>query len=236
MYTIAICDDEADFLDWLEKALMRYAEEAGEPFKIIRFGEGRQLLEARTEKLNLIFLDVRMPGLNGIRTAEEIRKKDEGVDIIFLTSMIQHAVSGYSVKALSYLVKPLPYDVLKAELDRWLGSIKKRDEVFWAVQNDAGTYRIMLKSLQYIETYNRNLLIHTDQDRIVCYKKLRDVEAELSPHGFSRSHSGFLVNLFYVEAVEKLEAKLTSGGSVPISKQRKKKFMEDLAAYWGDRL
>ncbi len=87
MYTIAICDDMRDFLDWLEKALNRYAEEAGEQFRIIRFNDGYQLLEYRKERINLIFLDVRMPGLNGMKAAEEIRKKDEDVDIIFLTSL-----------------------------------------------------------------------------------------------------------------------------------------------------
>ncbi len=145
-------------------------------------------------------------------------------------------MNGYAVKAFSYLIKPVKYEKVKGELDRWLDSIKKRDEVFWAIHNDNGDYRIRVKSLRYIETYNRNLLIHTDHDDIICYKKMRDVESELLSYGFSRSHSGFLVNLFYVEAVEKLEMKLTSGECIPISKQKKKKFMEDLAAYWGDRL
>ena len=103
-------------------------------------------------------------------------------------------------------------------------------------RDDAGKFKVFLKSLRFIETFNRNLLLHTDQENIICYKKMKELEAELVQHGFVRCHSGYLVNLFYVKRIEKLDIILTTGERVPISQPKRKEFMERLADYWGDWL
>ena len=213
----------------------RYKQETGNEFKIITFYNGQSLLDYK-KNLDIIFLDIKMPGLNGIQVAEKIRQKDQKVDIIFLTSLLQYAIEGYKVNAINYIVKPINYRRLKLELDNWFAKCIISEEPYIVINNDTGIYKIVLKSLKYIETYNRNLLFHTEKEDIISYKKLKEIEQVLADKGFSRCHNGYLVNLLFVESVKKLDAMLITGEIIPISKLKRKEFLECLASYWGEKI
>lgn len=97
---------------------------------------------------------------------------------------------------------------------------------------------MFLKSLRYVETFNRNLLLHTEQDNIICYKSMKEMERELQDKGFVRCHTSYIVNLYYVKnvKVKNLEIELITGETIPISQPKRKAFMEQLAEYMGDQL
>lgn len=176
-----------------------------------------------------------MNGVDGLKAAEQIRKKDENVGIIFLTSLKQYALEGYKYQAVNYIVKPMKYIRLKVELNRWKEKYRKKNP-YIVVRNDNGSFKIDLTTLHYAETYKRNLLLHTDGKDIICYKNMKELEKELEPYGFFRCHTGFLVNMAFVKRVEKLDVELTSGEVVYVSKPKKKEFMEALAGFWGRTL
>lgn len=236
MISIAICDDVSIITDNMETFLNRYSQDIGEEVRVFKFNSGDALLEDYKSNYDILFLDIRMPGLSGIETAERIRKKDDKVSIIFLTSLLNRAVDGYQVQALNYIIKPMNYKRLKIELDHWRSKIRDREEPFIVINNDSGSYKILLKSISYVETFNRNLLVHTENGNIVSYRKLRDVEREILSYGFARCHSSFIVNLLYVEKIEKMDIQLFTEERIPVSKSKKKLFMGSLAEYWGKHL
>ncbi|MGL6202006.1 MAG: LytR/AlgR family response regulator transcription factor [Lachnospiraceae bacterium] len=236
MITIAVCDDSEAVVTNLSKMLELYAKEAGQNIKIYKFNSGLKLLEQYTGNYDIIFLDIKMPYKNGLETAGSIRKRDRGVSIIFLTSLVHHALDGYRVQALSYIIKPISYKRLKIELEDWIYKQSQDQEPFIVIKNDNGNYKVLLKDLAYIETSNRNALVHTKSENIICYKKLKILETELNNHGFSRCHSSYIVNLAYIENIEKMDAKLITGEVVPISQTKRKDFMQRLARYWGERI
>ena len=204
--------------------------------KVTAYYDGMELIEEYDTTIDLIFLDIQMRLVNGLRAAERVRQMDEKVGIIFLTTLTQYGLEGYKYQATNYIIKPIRYARLKEEMKQWLERHRQDDSPFIVVANDAGKFKVFLKSLRFIETFNRNLLLHTDQENIICYKKMKELEIELVQHGFVRCHSGYLVNLFYVKRIEKLDIILTTGERVPISQPKRKEFMERLADYWGDWL
>ena len=232
MLRAAICDDEQEFVLQLCSLLERYSAETGEEIKVSVYHDGLELIEQYDPATDLIFLDIQMEHINGFQAAEQIRKKDENVGIIFLTSFGQYALDGYRYHAVNYIVKPMKYIRLKVELNRFRERYQRKNP-YIVVRNDQGSYKVELHTLHYAETYKRNLLLHTDETEIVCYKNMKELEAELEDYGFFRCHTGFLVNLAFVKRVEKLEAWLTTGEAVYISKPKKKEFMEALAGFWG---
>lgn len=236
MIHIAICDDEKDFVAHLTGLLRQYAAETGEEIKVTAYYDGMELIERYDTTIDLIFLDIQMRLLNGLRTAEHIRRMDEKVGIIFLTTLTQYGLEGYKYRAEDYIIKPMKYVRLKAELDQWLKRRQKDDSAAITVANDSGRYKILLNSLRYAETFNRNLLLHTQQENIVCYKSMKEMEQLLLPKGFLRCHTSYLINLFYVKGVNKLEIELITGERIPISQPRRKEVMEKLSEYWGDFL
>lgn len=236
MLHIAICDDETDFVTHLTTLIQQYAAETGEEIKITAYYDGMELVERYDTSIDLIFLDIQMRLLDGLHTAQRIRELDENVGIIFLTTLTQYGLEGYQYQAADYIIKPIKYVRLKAELNQWLKKHRHNDSPSIVVVNDSGKYKIALKSLRYVETFNRKLLLHTEQENIISYKSMKEMEQELSQAGFARCHTSYLVNLFYVKGVQKLEITLITGEQIPISQPKRKAFMEHLTRYWGERL
>lgn len=236
MLHIAICDDEQRFVDHLTGLIRQYAAETSEEIKVTPYYDGLELIEKYNPTVDLIFLDIQMKIINGLRTAERVRQRDEKVGIIFLTTLTQYGLEGYKYHAANYIIKPIKYVRLRDELNQFLARSRLDDSPSLVVKNDSGRYKIFLKNLRYIETFNRNLLFHTEQENILCYKSMKEIEQELKGQGFARSHSSYLVNLFYVKGARKLEIRLITGEVLPISQPKRKQFIEELTEYWGNML
>lgn len=236
MIHIAICDDEKEFVANLADLLNRYAAETGEEIKITSYYDGMELIEKYDTTIDLIFLDIQMRLLNGLKAAGHIRRMDEKAGIIFLTTLTQYGLEGYKYQAANYIIKPLKYVRLKAEMDQWLKKHRKDDSPAIVIANDTGRYKVFLSSLRYVETFNRNLLLRTEQENIICYKSMKEMEQALQDKGFIRCHTSYIVNLSYVKGVNKLEIELITGEKIPISQPKRKVFMEKLTEYWGDFL
>ncbi|MCI9239238.1 LytTR family DNA-binding domain-containing protein [Lachnospiraceae bacterium 50-23] len=104
------------------------------------------------------------------------------------------------------------------------------------VSNDTGKYKVFLRSLKYVETFNRSLLLHTESEDIICHKSMKEMEQILQDKGFVRCHTSYIVNLSYIKGVKKLEIELVTGEKIPVSQPKRKEFMEKLAACWEDLL
>lgn len=236
MLHIAICDDEEMFVDQLGEMISRYAVETETKIRVTKYYDGLDLIEKYDTTIDLIFLDIQMKMVNGLQTAERIRQMDEKAGIIFLTTLTQYALEGYKYQAVNYIIKPLKYVRLKAELDKFVERHRRENHPSIVVVNDSGKYKIALNSLRFVETFNRNLMFHAEQENIICYKKMKEIEQELKEHGFVRCHTSYLVNLAYVKGVKKLEITLITEETIPISQPKRKEFMEQLTQYWGDML
>ena len=237
MYQIVICDDDQSFIQDLKINLERYAADTGREFCFFEFHDGIELIENYQPDFDLIFMDIKMEKLNGLKTAEEIRKTDSTVGLFFLTSLSQYVWKGYEYGAINYLLKPMKYGRLKMELDRFFSRYQGREEGYLSFSNDNGKYKVLYKNLRYAETQKRNVLLHFDGQEQVIYKNMKEVASLLeAQRQFARCHASFIVNMVYVKSVENLEAVLTTGERVPISQPKRKEFMAKLADFWGDML
>lgn len=236
MIHIAICDDEEKFVSHLTALIRRYAAENSEEIKITVYYDGLELIEKYDTTIDLIFLDIQMKLVDGLHAAERVRRLDGNVGIIFLTTLIQYGLEGYKYQAIDYIIKPMKYVRLKSELDGFMARhcLEKNPSI--NISNDSGKYKVLLNTLRYVETFNRNLMVHAEQENIVCYKSMKEMTQELSAYHFVRCHSSYLVNLAYVKGVKKLEITLITGETLPISQPKRKEFMEQLTEYWGDML
>lgn len=237
MYKIAICDDEQIFIKELKKILKRYADEADKTFCFFEFHDGIQLLENFQPDFDLIFLDIKMEKINGLKTAEDIRKIDSAVGLFFLTSLPQYVWKGYEYGAVNYLLKPVKYGRLKMELDRFFSCYQGREEPYITFSNSAGKFKVLYKNLRYAETAGHNVLLHFEGQEQSIYKNMKEITSILElQRQFVRCHASFILNMAYVKRVENLEVVLTTGERIPVSQPKRKEFMGKLADYWGDML
>lgn len=120
---IGICDDEVIFREGLRKLCERCVSNIS-LIEIVCFSSGNQVLSYE-HKVDVLFLDIHMKGIDGIQTAKKIREKDEDMIIIFLTGYKDYMSDGYYVKAFRYLIKPIEEKELTEVMADVMKELKK---------------------------------------------------------------------------------------------------------------
>lgn len=235
-YNLVLIEDEDSCYENLKKVLSLYSEKNGIAFHLDRFKTGEEFLSAYHGGYDLVFMDIRLPGISGMETAYSLRKKDGEVALIFLTYFSQFAVQSYEVSALDYMIKPVSYRTFEHKFKRALEILSKKEEKKLVISSKEETHYLGINEILYIEVRGHHLLFHkTDNSLLDVCGSLTNLEQELSPYGFSRCNSCYLVNLKYVTGFTKETVKLTPGVELAISKRRKKPFEAEFSAYLGAR-
>lgn len=233
MIKIAIVEDESMYADQLRGYLGQYEREHGETFDITVYTDGDDIVHKYRAQFDIILMDVQMKFMDGMSAAEEIRKIDSEVVIIFITNMAQYAIRGYAVDALDYVLKPVSYFAFSQRLSRAIGRMKKRERKLISVNIKGGTIRLDLANIYYIESQGHNLIFHTASGAHEARGTMQEAEQKLCGMNFFRGNKGYLINLAHVDGVCDGCA-IIRGESLLLSRARKKEFMEAMTRYWGE--
>lgn len=233
MIKIAIVEDEAHYAKQLSDFLGQYAKENGETFDITLFSDGDAIVNKYKAQFDIILMDVQMKFMDGMSAAEEIRRVDTEVVIIFITSMAQYAIRGYAVDALDYVLKPVSYFAFSQRLARAISRMKKREQKAISLSIKGGAVRVDVADIFYIESQGHNLIVHTAAANYEASGAMKDMEDKLSGMNFFRGNKGYLINLAHVDGVQDGCA-MVRGEALLLSRSRKKDFMEALTNYWGE--
>lgn len=233
MIKIAIVEDEHAYAMQLQEYLHQYEKENGEVFEISLFSDGDEIVNKYKPIYDIILMDVEMKFMDGMSAAEEIRKVDTEVVIMFITNMPQYAIRGYAVDALDYVLKPVSYFAFSQRLNRAISRMKKRETKMITISIKGGTVRLNVTNVTYIESQGHTLIFHTVNGIHETSGTMKELEKELSELNFYRGNKGYLINLAHVESV-KDGCAVVRGEQLLLSRGRKKEFMEALTRYWGE--
>ena len=228
----AIVEDEDAAARDLEECLKRYCGKRGITCSTERFRDGRAFLEQYSPRYDLIFMDIRMPEVDGMAAAQRLRELDRVTALVFVTSMVQYAVKGYEVEALDFIVKPVRYPSFEMKMRRILQAVdlKKGREVLLSV---GGTVRVLTSSsIYYVEVMDHDLTYHTSQGDVTVRGKLSGVEQQLPREVFFRCSTSYLINLQHVRQLTG-DTVLVGDRELRVSRGRKKELMAALAACLG---
>ena len=114
---IGICDDQQEWADRLQSLLQRYIHRNNLDAEITAFSSGEELLASDWQLFQILFLDVVMGKQDGIQAAIQIRRKNPGVSLIFVSAYLDYATMGYQVKASAYLLKSQLATTLEGAMD-----------------------------------------------------------------------------------------------------------------------
>ncbi len=228
---IALCDDDNRIMDILEEKLKKYSEEHNIEFTVKRFLGGTELLAYDLKEIDLLFLDMEMPGLNGVEVATEIRKTNRSMAIIFVTAFEKFVFESFKVNAFRYLLKPLDDNKFTEALDALISQNNNDDDYLcFSFQNE--NYRIAYNNIIYIEIMRDKIWIH-------CYGKtyrwrgtLKQITEKLIEKGFFQVHRSYLINMSKIKSYSSNNIVLDEDCNVPISKYRLDAFREEYIKHW----
>ncbi|TGY97238.1 response regulator transcription factor [Petralouisia muris] len=235
MVRIAIVEDEELYIEKLTEYLGKYQNQFGEQFEITVYRDGDGITSQYQAQFDIILMDIQMKFMDGMSAAEEIRRQDSQVVIIFITNMAQYAIRGYEVDALDYILKPVSYFAFSQKLSRAISRIPKEEDKKFTISVKGGILCVSISDIYYVESAGHNLLFHTASGTHMTSGTMKSAEEKLTAAGFSRGNKCYLINLEHVEGIQD-KCAVVKGEMLQISRPRMSRFMQDLTRYWGDVL
>ena len=232
MIRVAIVEDDAEVQGVLQEYVRRYTRQYGTEFEVTVFADGVDILEDYRAVYDIIFLDVEMKHLDGMTTAERIRQMDADVILIFITNMAQYAIRGYSVGALDYVLKPVPYFAFSQQLLKAVARLEKRAKRYLTVPVEGGLRRLDTASIYYLESEGHRVHFYTDEGDFSAPGVLKAFEEKLADCPFARCNSGYLVNLAQVRELRQSTVQV-GPCELQVSRPKRKAFLAALTDYIG---
>ena len=182
----------------------------------------------------LVFLDIQMSQLNGLKLAESLSKLN--VKIILTTAYPNYALEGYELDAIDYLLKPIAFDRFERSLNKYMTSSyhltstsKKQDdslekkEAFIFVRTNYNNIKIDLSDINYIEGSRNYVKIHTSKKTIMSLLSMKNIEEMLRPYQFIRVHKSYIIPFHLIEIIGKDFLKVGKT-KIPIGESYKENF------------
>ena len=188
--------------------------------------------------VDLMFVDINMPDLNGI---DFVKSLENPPKIVFITAYSEYALDGFRVNAIDYLLKPISYsDFLKSanKSRNLIDAVQPREEKesgeteYLFVKSDYKMVRISLKDIVYIEGMREYVRIHISNTKsIMPLISLRAIEEKLPSDKFMRVHRSYIVNLEKIISFDHSRIAFENKVLVPVSEQYKEIFLAFLNSH-----
>lgn len=208
---VAIAEDSDD-----QRKILKYYLNNFKDFKVIaEADDGKKALKQIKQVYpDVIFVDIDLPGLNGIDLVKALRKNDFTPMVVFFTSYPQYAVQGFEFDALDYLVKPISQDRLEKTINKIKKNFEEKQPIiapvskpkeylqYLTIQINKHSYVVNVNDIIYISVQEGTVLIKLKNNLgTVRYRSIKQLESELNPRKFVRVHRKYLVNVDKIEEI-----------------------------------
>ena len=212
---IAICDDEQNQIEYLTSIVSAWSNENGHVCEMRAFPSAEAFLFAYEDDnaYDILLLDIEMKHITGVDLAKSIRKKDQTVQIIFITGYSEYISEGYEVAALHYLMKPVSKQKLFSVLDRAAEKIKQNEKCL-NLPLSGEMVRVPLHEIKYLDVHQNYVTVHGKADYTVK-RTLGEFEGLLDTR-FTRVGRAMIINLTYISRVTKTDVYLSDGTVLPL--------------------
>lgn len=220
MIKIAVCDDDLSALNEIKILLEQYRTEYNQEIVYTTFHSPLEILTEIEKRIrpDILFLDVIMPGENGINVAKEIRQYDDTIKIIFLTSSAEFAVESYTVGAYYYQMKPICEKDFFRLMDSVISDCEKVQQRSLILHCKGGITRINLHKLEYCEIIGHTLVFHLENGKTVeSLGSMDELYNKIAQYGnFLRPHRSFMINMEYIHNISYKAIIMDNFAEIPI--------------------
>lgn len=159
MIRIGICDDERYMSDRIQAMVSGFFRQKNIEIKILQFSSGEELIKY-DKKIDILFLDIQMKGIDGIETARKLRRRKFKGVLIFITVLKEMVFQSFEVQPYDYLVKPIEEQYFKKMMERLLASMKNASEENLLIQKGYESRIISIEDIVFCEIIDRKIVIY----------------------------------------------------------------------------
>ena len=232
---VAILDDEKIYLDLIR-------QEVGRVFPNIecirQYADSEGLLYDLAEgiRYDIYFLDVELPGVDGMTAAREIRKQDTDANIIFITAFAKYAAESYDVRAYQYILKSQISEKLPKVLRHIAEELQVSAVEYYVAETSTRYDRLALRDILYIYKEKKYAIFATQQGDFRQRLTVSKIWEQLEHKHFVWVDRGVIVNIKKVQRVMKNELVLENGIVIKISRSNLQRVRAEIADFWREQL
>ena len=234
VYKIGICDDEQSTCAKIEKNIQEFFETRSESADIYSWNEGEGFCSdmVKGEKPDILFLDIELPGKNGVEVGQYIRKKlrDDAMHIIYVSSKTSYAMELFKNHPYDFLVKPVTKENVVKVLSELLVS-DELDRRFYTYTSRKVLHKITVGNIAFLESRGRHIEIHLIDGRTEEFVGKLKAEMDKLPPQFVRISQSYIVNLKYVESCGYDHVIMMRGETLNITQPHRAEFKKSLREY-----
>lgn len=224
MIHIAICDDSSEFITIIENYFIQLNLKC---LDYDVFLNGNDILKELTQDRihNIYILDIEMSPINGIDLARNIRNYTKDALIIFITSYSSYVYEVFDVVTFDFIIKPISYERFSCVINKALDYIEHTNKIFYFSYRKK-KYSIFYGHIAYFEKKGRILYIHSINHTYQCNMPIKELIKQLDSNIFVQIHSSYIVNLSFIQSINKEEIQLTTGEVIYASRDKKQYLKE----------
>lgn len=222
---VAICDDD----EIIRSEIKRILEEIKPDYEIYTYSSGEELLEKK-EYFHIIFLDIEMKEMDGMKTAEALREKENNAHVIFITSHTECMATAFKVRAFRFLNKPVDRDAFReAVLEAEKEFIKNKSVI---IATEGQVHIVSISDIVYFEAYGDGTYIYLKNEVIESREQLKYWVNKMGGDSFFQVHRGYMIAFSYVQGIENNEIIMEyAKEKIPLARRKAVAFKEALVEY-----
>lgn len=233
MINIAVCDDEKCLLEKIEKMAEDFFRKKNTDISVVQYSSGEELLKSN-ERIDILFLDIGMQGIDGIETARRLRVHDYKGFLVFITVLKEMVFQSFEVQPFDYLVKPVQEEHFEKTMERLFLSMQDRlspEKVNLLVQKGYESNIISFQDIICCEIIDRKVYLYLKSGEVIdYYDRIENLEKKLDRR-FFRCHRSYLINLNHLKSYRNNTAYMVDGKEIPVSRLRSKEFSNVILQY-----
>ncbi|MFA6624452.1 MAG: LytTR family DNA-binding domain-containing protein [Bacilli bacterium] len=235
MLRIAIIENEEKQIDLTIGMIKRYCSEKEIIFEVTSFTSGFDFLESNLSLFDLAFMDIDMPGINGMETAVKLRKTGFNTVLIFVTNLPQYAIEGYKVEALDFILKPMTYADFSLAMSRVEKTVLSSKNSEFVLNIHGAVRKFKAEDVLFFEMIKHDVCIHlVDEPDVVFRFSLTKIEKIISEEIFFKCNSGCLVNIKKVKSVQGEVLIMEDDSRIIVSRSHRKEVMIKLNSVYSE--
>lgn len=235
---IAVCDDDQSFIRTISHMLNEYSIRHDDiSLRYQTFTEPTGLLSdiKNGNCYQLVFLDIEMGNIDGIRTAGQIREMThEDTNIIFISNYPKYMQDSFSVHPYYFMQKPVTSDLLFHQINDLAKDLEKSRKMYTLIDVSGTAYPVNIKNILYIESTGKKsqyLAFHLKNQTLITKGTLKEWKEILKGAFFTECYRGILINIEHVHFIKNHQTHLDNGESVPVSRKYEKSIREQMINY-----
>lgn len=232
---VAICDDDKVQIDLIHSFINGTNDKKMLNLGIITACSGEELLTLLSkQKIDILFLDIEMPGMNGIEVGRTIRKTNDEIVIVYLTGYMGYALEAFEIKSFDYLVKPIYEEMFDSVLGR---ALRRCNEImaykskynYIIIKNKNEIVRLRNDEIYFFQKEQRQVIIYSRKGVFSYNGTLREIDNHLGNLDFLQCHQGYYINMHKIFRFKKNEIFFREiNKTVPVSRKYKKSIVKVL--------